>query len=166
MPSSRSGVAKTEAEGGALEGVGGAHVGVLALAAARASPAATAAGPFFAIASPASRAAARSASGSSKLRFTRPMRSPISVPIGSPVEHQLLRPGDADAAQQPARAAEARQQAEVHLGLAEAGAARGVDPVAGAGELAAAAEGEAVHRGDRRHRERLEGAERLVAEAG
>ena len=57
------------------------------------------------------------------------------------------------------------QQAEVHLGLAEARAARGVDPVAGAGELAAAAEREAVHRGDRRHRQRLEGAERLVAEA-
>ena len=80
-------------------------------------------------------------------------------------EHELLGPGDTDAAQQAARPAEAGDDPEVHFGLTEARAARRVDPVAGAGELTAAAEGVAVHRGDRRHRERLEGRERGVAQA-
>ena len=79
-------------------------------------------------------------------------------------QHQLLGPGHADAAQQPAGSAEARDDSQVHLGLPEARLARGVDPVAGAGELAAAAERVAVHGGDRRHRERLQRGERGVAQ--
>jgi hypothetical protein len=60
-------------------------------------------------------------------------------------EHELLRPGDAHAPRQAARAAEARNDAQLDLGLTEARLLGGVDPVAGAGQLAAAAQGVAVH---------------------
>ena len=69
---------------------------------------ATASGPFFAIVSPAASAAASSASGRRSTRFTRPMRCADLGVDRLARQHQLLRPGDADAAQQPARAAEAR----------------------------------------------------------
>ena len=66
---------------------------------------------------------------------------------------------------QTARATEAGDQAELHLRLAEARTASGVDPVARAGELATAAEREAVHGCEGRHGQRLEGREGAVTEA-
>jgi hypothetical protein len=65
---------------------------------------------------------------------------------------------DADAAREALRAAEAGDDAEVDLGLAEACAlSAGVDEIAGQRELAAAAEREAVDGGDDGDREGLEG---------
>ncbi len=63
-------------------------------------------------------------------------------------EDQLLGLGDADTADQPLGTAEARDHAQADLGLAELGAARGVDEVTRQRQLAAAAEGEAVDRRD------------------
>jgi methyl-accepting chemotaxis protein len=105
-----------------------------------------------------------SASGS-KTRLARPMRSACrrrSARRRAPAPCAQA----AHAAHQPAGAAEARQQAQVHLGLAEARLRRGVDPVAGEGQLAAAAQREAVHRGDRRDRQRLECGEAPRARGG
>ena len=79
-------------------------------------------------------------------------------------EHQLLRAREADPARQPARAAEAGDDAEVHLGLTEARLRGRVDPVAGAGQLAAAAERVAVHGRDARHGQRFERREDAVSE--
>ena len=71
----------------------------------------------------------------------------------SPVKHQLLAPCATPTRRgEPLRAAEAGDDAEVDLGLAELRLVAGVDEVARERELAAAAEREAVDRGDRRLR--------------
>jgi hypothetical protein len=63
---------------------------------------------------------------------------------------QLLGLRHADPAGQALRAAEPGDDAELDLGLTELGAVRRMDEVTGQRELAAAAEGEAVDRGDPR----------------
>src|SRR5262249_26209744 len=68
-------------------------------------------------------------------------------------------------AREPLGAAPARHDAKVDLRLAEPRVARGVAQVAAECQLAAAAEGEAVDRRDRRLRHLLEQARRLVAES-
>ena len=72
-------------------------------------------------------------------------------------QHEVLGPAVADVARQALRAAEARRDAEVDLGLAELGVLRGQADVAGQRQLAAAAEGEAVDGGDPGLRRRLDG---------
>src|SRR6476469_3358514 len=74
---------------------------------------------------------------------------------------QLQRAGRADEAREPLRAPEARDDAEVDLGLAEGGAQRRQPEVAGPRALAAAAVREPVDRRDGDHR----GALPLAAEA-
>jgi hypothetical protein len=65
-------------------------------------------------------------------------------------EAQLLGLGDADPAGQALGAAEAGDDPELDLGLAELRVVGGDDEVAGQRQLAAAAEGEAVDRRDPR----------------
>jgi hypothetical protein len=84
--------------------------------------------------------------------------------VGVAREDQLLGPHQPDPAGQPLGAAEARHQPELHLRLAEPGLLAGVDQVAGHGQLAPAAEGEAVHGGDGDERQRLQGRQRPVAQ--
>gem|GEM_PF-5226557 len=71
----------------------------------------------------------------------------LDAPSG---EDQFAGHGASHALRQAHRAAEARDQAQVDLRLAEAGALGSVDEVAGQREFAAAAQGEAVDRGDDR----------------
>ena len=59
---------------------------------------------------------------------------------GLAAQDQLLGPGHAHPSRQPHRAAEAGQDAQLDLGLPEARLTGGVDPVAGQGQLAAAAQ--------------------------
>ena len=82
----------------------------------------------------------------------------------------LERLGLADQPRQPLGAAEARDDPEVDLRLAERGRLRGDAEVAGHRQLAAAAERQRVHRGDRDRRgllhpahERVRGLEQLLA---
>ena len=63
---------------------------------------------------------------------------------------ELARAADPDAAGEALRAAEAGDDAEVHLGLAELRLVARVDEVAREGELAPSAEREAVHGGEDR----------------
>ena len=79
-------------------------------------------------------------------------------------EDELLRDPEAADARESLRAAPAGDDAEVDLRLAESRLARCVADVAAERELAAAAEREAVDRGDRRLRHRLEQPADLVAE--
>ena len=71
-------------------------------------------------------------------------------------EDQLLRHAQPAYAREPLSAAPAGNDPEVDLRLAELRVSRGVAEVAGERELAAAAESEPVHGGDRRLRHRLE----------
>ncbi len=71
----------------------------------------------------------------------------VHAPAGEAEFHGL---GLADGARQPLRAAGARHDAEIDLGLAEGGIVRGEDDVAGHGKLAAAAKRIAGNRGDDR----------------
>src|SRR5581483_7857318 len=77
-------------------------------------------------------------------------------------EDQLLRDPQAADAREPLRAAPAGDDAERDLGLPQPRATRGVAKVAAERELAAAAEREAVDRGDRRLRHLLQQPRRLV----
>ena len=83
-------------------------------------------------------------------RATRPARSASAASIMRPVEDQVHRLGLADRAGQPLRAADARNDAELDLGLAELGVVGGDDEVALHRELAAAAERKARDRRDHR----------------
>src|SRR6266516_469960 len=82
----------------------------------------------------------------------------------APCEDQFLRVAEGRRTREALRAAPARDDPEVDLRLAELGRAGGVAEVAGERELAAAAEGEAVDRRDRRLRHRLEQPPGLVPE--
>src|SRR6266516_649986 len=80
-------------------------------------------------------------------------------------QDQLLRHSQTTDAREPLRAAPARNDPEIDLGLAEPRRRSGVPKIAGERELAAAPEREAVDRGDRRLRHRLEQAPALVTES-
>src|SRR5215470_17207610 len=71
-----------------------------------------------------------------------------------PGEDELLRPGTPEQAGQPLGPAEAGEDAQAHLRETKARILRGVDEVTGKGQLAPAAEREAIDRGHHRHRER------------
>jgi hypothetical protein len=73
----------------------------------------------------------------------------LDLPAGHQQFHRLAR---GDPARQALRAAEARGDAEVDLGLSEHRVIRRDDPVAGERQLTAAAKRIAVHQRDRRHR--------------
>ena len=79
-------------------------------------------------------------------------------------EDQLLGDAETAHAREPLRAAPARDDPEIDLGLAELRSARRVADVARERELAAAAERKAVDRSDRRLRHRLEQPAGLVPE--
>ena len=90
----------------------------------------------------------RSAAGTTRL--TRPDALGLRRVHHAAGQAHLHRLGLADEAGQPLRAAGARHDAELDLGLAELGGVGGDDEVAHHGELAAAAEREAGDRRDRR----------------
>ena len=122
-------------------------------------------------AAPSSRACARprappssSSVSSSNTRFTRPMRSATSAPIASPlITSSRAQPGPT---RRSSRLVPPKPgiSARFTSGWPSCASPRRVDPVAGERELEPAAEREAVHRRDHRHRQRLERAEGLVAE--
>ncbi len=83
---------------------------------------------------------------------------------GAAGEDQLLRESDRRGAGESLGPSPPRNDPQVDLGLAQLGVGRGVPDVAGQGELAAAAEREAVDGCDGRLAHRLEQPARLVAE--
>ena len=91
--------------------------------------------------------ASSSSSPAGTTRATRPAALGLRGVHHAAGQAQLHRLGLADGAGQPLRAADARHDAELDLGLAELGRVGGEDDVAHHGELAAAAERVA---GDRR----------------
>ena len=106
-----------------------------------------ASGPLLAIFAATSRTFGRS-SACGTTALTRPMRSASSAPMHVARHAELARARVAHAAREALRAAEAGDDAEVHLGLAELRLVARVDEVARERELAPAAEREAVDGGD------------------
>ena len=98
----------------------------------------------------------RTARGRRRARLTSPSSYASAASIGSPVRFSSSACASPDQPRQPLGAAEARDDPEVDLGLAEARRLRGDPEVAGHRQLAAAAEGERVDRGDRDDRRALE----------
>ena len=81
----------------------------------------------------------------------------------APGVDELLRAGEADGPGEPHGAAEARDETQLHLGLAEVRGIRRVDEVACECELEAPTECEPVDAGDDGGRQRLDGGRRAVA---
>ena len=86
--------------------------------------------------------------------------------IGWPVRHSSSAGPAAGQPQQPLGAAEARNQAQVDLGLPKLGRVGSHAQVAGHGQLQAAAEGEAVDHGDDRLAQLLDPDHELLAVPG
>ena len=93
-----------------------------------------------------------------------PRRDRLVDADAAPGVDQLLRAREPDGTGEAHGAAEPGDQAELHLGLAEARAIRGVDEVARERELESAAEREAVDARDDRRRQPLDRGGRAMPE--
>jgi hypothetical protein len=110
------------------------------------------------------RASSYSSSGSTT-RSTRPICQRLVGTNLAAAQDQVLGPGRTDEARQPLGAATARDDAEQDLGLTEPGLGGSHPEVAGQCQLAAAAEGEARHRGDGGPRNGRDGVQRIEEQA-
>ena len=158
MPSFASAVPKSAAKAWRSSSFAGAEIRLGAARARRASPGATATGPFAAILRAWALRVRRASSAAGQDVEDEADRHRLRGVDRVAGEDHLGARMTPDAAREPLGAAEAGDDPEVHLGLAEPGLLARVDEVAGERELAAAAEREAVHRGDGRDRQRARAA--------